>query len=323
MPGQDGCPIWGTAAAFDPAMGDYSIVDSPRAGGKYWISGTVAGWLIETCDDRWKARLTTFLVDQRNGGNEMPRVDDKRLQWAKDGEDLPVWTRAERLLGFIAGRIDHLGHDYTLPSQSTQDDGLEALAHSESIDPSELAYLEAYLVSRAWLRKLQPNSRVCRVTVDGYRHLAELATESVNSRQAFVAMWFDESMDEVYDRAIRPAIEEAGYRPYRVDMEHFSGRIDDKVIAEIRRSRFLVADFSHGSDGARGSVYYEAGFAHGLGLEVIFCCRDGTEPHFDTRQYNHIMWKDMEDLRERLLTRVLAHKDLYVRAIGSPTTHTS
>ena len=109
--------------------------------------------------------------------------------------------------------------------------------------------------------------------MDGYRHLAKLTTESVKSRQAFVAMWFDESMEDVYDGAIKPAIEEAGYKPYRVDMEHFSGRIDDKIIAEIRRSRFLVADFSHGSDGARGSVYYEAGFAHGLGLEVIFCCR--------------------------------------------------
>ena len=320
MPSQSGCPIWGTVA-WGQTAGDYSIVDSPRAGGKYWISGT-AEWVVKTCDDRCKARLTTFLVDQRNGGNEMPKVYERHVEWAKEGETLPVWTRAERLLGFIAGRIDHLGQDHTLPSASTENDGLEALAHSESIDPSELAYLEAYLVSRSWLRKFKPNSRVCRVTVDGYRHLAELATESVDSRQAFVAMWFDESMDEVYDRAIKPAIEEAGYRPYRVDTEHFSGRIDGKVIAEIRRSRFLVADFSHGSDGARGSVYYEAGFAHGLGLEVIFCCRDGTEPHFDTRQYNHIMWKDMEDLRERLLTRVLAHRDLGARAVGSPTVRT-
>lgn len=90
-----------------------------------------------------------------------------------------------------------------------QDDGLEALAHSESIDPSELAYLESYLVSRGWLGTSKPpRSRECRVTVDGYRHLAELATESVESRQAFVAMWFDESTDEVYDGAIKPAIEE-------------------------------------------------------------------------------------------------------------------
>lgn len=91
------------------------------------------------------------------------------------------------------------------------------------------------------------------------------------------------------------------------------------VIAEIRRSRFLMADFTHGRVGVRGSVYYEAGFAHGLWLEVIFCCREGTEPHFDTRQYNHIMWKDADDLRERLLARIRAHWT-YATATGSDTT---
>lgn len=315
IPGHGGCPIWGTKAEVNTPMGDDSTVDSRRAGGRYWIDGT-AKWVIANCDHRCKARLTTSLVDQRNGGNETPRVYDQHVEWAKNGENLPVWTRADRLLGFIAGRIDHVGRAYMLPSESTEDDQLEALAHSESIEASELDYLESYLASRGWLKKSEADSRVCRITVAGYRHLAELATDRVQSRQAFVAMWFDESMEDVYASAIKPAIEEAGYRPYRVDMEHFSGRIDDKIIAEIRRSRFLVADFSHGGDGARGSVYYEAGFAHGLGLEVIFCCREGTEPHFDTRQYNHIMWKDMEDLRERLLARIRAHRDLYSRAIG-------
>lgn len=56
--------------------------------------------------------------------------------------------------------------------------------------------------------------------------------------------------------------------------------------AEIRRSRFLVADFTHDKkQGARGSVYYEAGFAHGLNIPVIFTARDGTKPHFDTSAY--------------------------------------
>ena len=41
-------------------------------------------------------------------------------------------------------------------------------------------------------------------------------------------------------------------------------KIDDEIVAEIRRSKFIIADFSHGSDGARGGVYFEAGFAHGL-----------------------------------------------------------
>ena len=81
-------------------------------------------------------------------------------------------------------------------------------------------------------------------------------------------------------------------------------------IAEIKRSRFLVADFTCGvisHDGkpvgiARGGVYYEAGFAQGLNIPVIWTCREDaiSHLHFDTRQYNHIVWKAPDDLRQQL-----------------------
>ena len=88
--------------------------------------------------------------------------------------------------------------------------------------------------------------------------------------------------------------------------------ITDKIIAEIRRSRFLVADFTHGCDGARGSVYYEAGFAHGLNIPVIFTAREGTKPHFDTSTYPHIFWNrdNLPAFRTALTNRILALKEL-------------
>ena len=57
-----------------------------------------------------------------------------------------------------------------------------------------------------------------------------------------------------------------------------------------------------------GGVYFEAGFALGLGLPVIWTVKEtGLEHlHFDTRQYNHIGWKDPEDLREMLQLRLQA-----------------
>ena len=53
--------------------------------------------------------------------------------------------------------------------------------------------------------------------------------------------------------------------------------IDDEIIAEIRRSWFVVADFTCGTvphEGKevaipRGGVYYEAGFAQGLNVPLI------------------------------------------------------
>ncbi len=121
-------------------------------------------------------------------------------------------------------------------------------------------------------------------------------------------MWFDPSMDEVYREGIAPGVRDAGYEPLRIDNKDHNNRIDDELIAEIRRSRFVVADFTQGTLGARGGVYYEAGFAHGLNIPVIFTCRQDAIHlvHFDTRQYNHIAWGVPGELRRALMNRISA-----------------
>ena len=94
----------------------------------------------------------------------------------------------------------------------------------------------------------------------------------------------------------------------RIDRKEHVNKIDDEIVAEIRRARFVVADFTHGDTGARGGVYYEAGFAHGLDIPVIFTCRKDRldDVHFDTRQYNHIVWETPEELQDRLAKRIAA-----------------
>ena len=61
-------------------------------------------------------------------------------------------------------------------------------------------------------------------------------------------------------------------------------------------------------ESARGGVYFEAGFAKGLGREVIWTVRKDrlSYVHFDTRQYNHIVWSDESDLRNQLSKRISA-----------------
>ena len=130
-------------------------------------------------------------------------------------------------------------------------------------------------------------------------------------------MWFDDSLIEAWEKGFEPAITDAGYKPVRIDQIEHIDRIDDRIIAEIRRSRFVVADFTHRifddnyppeACGARGGVYYEAGYAHGLGIDVIFTCRNDLIDlvHFDTQQYNHIVWEAPDDLRAALTTRIAA-----------------
>jgi hypothetical protein len=97
-------------------------------------------------------------------------------------------------------------------------------------------------------------------------------------------------MTPAYDLGFAPAIQAAGYRPLRLDRHEHVNRIDDEIIGQIRKSRFIVADFT----GHRGGVYFEAGFALGLNLPVIWTCRkdDVTQLHFDIRQFNCLEWDE-------------------------------
>jgi len=84
-------------------------------------------------------------------------------------------------------------------------------------------------------------------------HLETLKKIGADSEQCFVAMWFDDQMQRVYDEVIAKGVLGSGYKPHRVDQREHNDKIDDEVIAQIRRSRFLVADFT----GQRGGVYVE------------------------------------------------------------------
>lgn len=144
------------------------------------------------------------------------------------------------------------------------------------------------------------------LTEAGWGRIAELerGEKQKESRQVFVAMSFNSSLDEVWKEGFQKAIDLTGYKALRMDFKEHNEKICDSIIAEIRKSRFLVADFTD----HRGGVYYEAGFAKGLGMEVIWTCRetDLKNTHFDTRQYNHIPWNDEKDLFEKLKRRIEA-----------------
>ncbi len=120
----------------------------------------------------------------------------------------------------------------------------------------------------------------------------------------FIAMWFDKSMDVARDQGLDPAIRAAGYTPVIVSGVEHINKIDDEIVSQIRKSKFLVADFT----GHRGGVYFEAGFAMGLGLPVFWTCRrdDLANLHFDIRQYNCIDWVDTTDLAARLTRHIEA-----------------
>jgi hypothetical protein len=111
-------------------------------------------------------------------------------------------------------------------------------------------------------------------------------------------------MKEISEQGIEPGIGDAGYDPRVICEQEFLGKIDDAIIAEVRKSGFMVADLT----GQRQNVYYEAGFAEGLGLSVVYTCskKEINQCHFDKRQENFIAWETAEELRTRLKRRIEA-----------------
>lgn len=300
------CPIWGTSATVTAEKSDpFSwFVFSERTGGKYEVSSATANGILRNIDNSVKLRLTTWLVDQRKCGTVCPVVSESIVRAAETWAPLSVSDRADRALKFIAEQTKILGQKVEL---SDFYDRMLPLTKSQQRE--EVAFLKAYLIRRRWIQLPIPELyHSVVISIEGYSHLDELSDFGAASSQAFIAMWFDPSMNEPYEYGLAAGVRDAGYDPYRVDRSHYNDKIDDKIITEIRRSRFLVADFTCGSTGVRGGVYYEAGFAHGLRIPVKFTCRSDviSDVHFDTRQYNHITWETAVELREKLSLRITA-----------------
>ncbi len=170
--------------------------------------------------------------------------------------------------------------------------------------PSEVDYLMRELLARHYVDGTLDG---LALTMQGWERLEEIKEEGRASTRCFVAMWFDESMRNTYEEAIEPAITKAGYAPLRIDRLEHVNRIDDEIIGQIKRSRFMVADFT----GQRHGVYFEAGLMLGLARSVIWMCRKNelTESgglHFDIRQFNFIADESTAEAKKRLYDRILA-----------------
>jgi hypothetical protein len=310
-------PIWGAMPATVNQDGDALEVDCARAGGRYRISGTALAALKPLSPDE-RARLTRLIADANRLEGVRPEVSSETVSRARAMPDLTVAQRMDRFMAYLARsgsrpgrRLDWMGAHQVTPQ--TEKAKQAALAAIDAVEDGELAAFRALLEG---VGLLSTDGNAITVTAAGYARMDELARGVIATDQVFVAMWFADEMAAAYAEGIEAAVRETGLSPMRIDRKEHDNKIDDEIVAEIRRSRLVICDFTCGtaetSNGKvavpRGGVYYEAGFAQGLGIPVIWCVRHDQidQVHFDTRQFNHIVWKDPEDLRRRLVNRVRA-----------------
>ncbi|TWT42206.1 hypothetical protein RAS1_33360 [Phycisphaerae bacterium RAS1] len=224
--------------------------------------------------------------------------------------DFPKQTaeRLDRALLSLARMSGTLGEPVQFP--------LMRLAPLFALTPVEADFIARALKDAGHLTPestIKSSSIYCVVSPAGWNRVAELQSGRNRSPRnpVFVAMAFGavgddepaEFMQQVFE-TIRRAVERAGYKATRVDLEPHNDFIMDKIMGMIRAAPFVIADFT----GNRAGVYFEAGFARGLGIPVVHTCRKGrhfNEAHFDIKQINTIDWNDPADLENRLHHRIL------------------
>lgn len=250
-------------------------------------------------------KISAWIREFAEKGQQEPEITTRTLN---EIEDFPTHSPLQKqkiLLQIIEGRTQHPG--YPVGFYLDRDYPLGWAANRD-----EFIYLLNSLESRSFISQVEPElldlandyDYSCMIETSGWEYLDNKKNSYSNTDRAFVAMSFSDELSHIWTNAIKSAIEDAGYKAVRVDQEHHIEMIDSKIISEINDSRFIVADVTLQKQG----VYFEAGYALGRNIPVIWCVKDSDleNVHFDTRQYNHIVWRDVNDLKENLYNRICA-----------------
>lgn len=245
-----------------------------------------------------------------------PTNKDKILQQSIVPDDKDINRKLEFILKYVDAKCESIGQTVIMRPSLDFSIGFchnaeEFFLLTDHLRDAQLISFQINVMRNALSQVLVPSYFPVNMTVLGKSRFAE---SGLNSNQIFVAMEFNEEMLGIFQN-IRQEIKAATqYTLVLVSDFKHNGSIDNKIIGEINRSTALIADFSSNNRGA----YYEAGYAHGKGKEVIFICKDAPDPksndqkrlidgvHFDTRQRNHILWRDAEHLKIELIDWILA-----------------
>jgi hypothetical protein len=210
--------------------------------------------------------------------------------------------KADKLLLLLARRFPVAGQ--TIMFHGSPED----ISSCWASDEAEANYLfNSYLAGhKQFLTPPVHGGMSWKISPAGWDYIQSLDKRNSDSQIGFCAMWFDDRLEPLWQNGLEPAIVEAGYEAKRIDKHPHNNRIDDEIIAMIRRSRFVVCDLT----GNRQGVYFESGFAMGLNLPVIWTCEKSKlhRVHFDNRQYNFVLWASdqFEQFRDELHYRIEA-----------------
>jgi Zn ribbon nucleic-acid-binding protein len=313
MAEQSKCPVCSEKATLAaPYQGGSSKLNCVRCGS--FEIGIIAANEISAWKQQQRTNLSGWICEHQDC-----KILSPDLNILASLRTPTVGEKAEKLLTFLANEFPKPGEKIAsdvifsiegLDVSSVDQpkvfvESQKLVSVSWSLDLHELGFLiyEYLVAEKNFLSQIEGSN--LKITPKGWSQIDSLRQGNPQSKTGFIAMWFDKSVDQAH-LAIETGIRNAGYKPFRVDQKEHNNDITDEIIAGIRGSKFLVADLTN----HRNGVYYEAGFAKGLGLEVVWLCRksDEKDRHFDIRQLSTIFWEEdkLPELSKALENRIVA-----------------
>ena len=176
----------------------------------------------------------------------------------------------------------------------------------ETIYDQELERLQAASPSTA-----QHYESLNQVSTDVSSYAKEviaLAERLVAPRTVFMIMSFKKEFHDVYT-SCKEVCHEFDFEADQTNETISLERIVARVEKGIKESAFVIADVSEWSP----NVFYEVGFARGMGKNVILTARKGTTRAFDVADIPTIDWENQEELKDGLRKCISTIKGKYGR----------
>jgi hypothetical protein len=134
---------------------------------------------------------------------------------------------------------------------------------------------------------------------DNVHQLAEdilaLGEKLIIPNTVFIVMSFKKEFDELYT-VYKTICKDFGFNAVRTDKVYSLEKILPRILKGIRHSAFVIADVTETSP----NVFYEIGFAEGLGRPIIATAKEGTKLPFDIVDTPVTFWDSLEDLKAKL-----------------------
>lgn len=198
--------------------------------------------------------------------------------------------------------------DVFLPFFGSQEGGLEIAREVADKHPSAFTIIVSQYVTDALVDRFMDS-----VTHKKYRFLTKsddfedklLKTikKALEEKFIFVCMPFSDDFKDIYEFGIKQAANELNFKCERADEMQYSGGILDKIYSSITSAHIIIADMTTKNP----NVFYEVGYAHALGKEVILLTQNAEDIPTDLRKFNHIAYKGkIHELKDSLIRRIEA-----------------